>query len=126
MEFLTDQNFEKKTLGNQKPAVVAFMTPTCPNCARLAPIFEAVAEDNADTADFFKLNAHDYLNVAKKFKVMVVPTLLYFRHGFLVEKRSGVQSKNKIEETINQIIDYSPAGAQTHQYKNFFQKLFGR
>ncbi len=126
MEFLTDQNFENKTPGNQKPAIVAFITPTCPNCVRLTPIFKAAAEENADKADFFILNAHDYLNVAKKFKVMAVPTLLFFRHGFLVEKRSGVQSKSKIEETINLIAGYSPADAQTNQYKNFFQKLFGR
>jgi thioredoxin 1 len=126
MELLTDQNFDSQVLDNQKPVVVAFMTPTCPNCTRLKPTYQATAEENIDKAAFFELNAHDYLDVAKKYKVMAVPTLLYFRHGILVNKQSGVKSRNSIEKVIDQIKDYTPADAEDNQYKSFLQKIFGR
>lgn len=126
MEYLTNQNFDTKVLENDEVTVVYFMTPTCPNCKWQDHIFEATLKEGEQSAAYFKLNAHDYLDVAKSYKVMGVPTLLFFKHGYLVKKKSGVQKQQKIEKIIDSIKDYSPEEARDNQYKSFFQKILGR
>ncbi len=126
MEDLTNKNFEGKILSKERPAVVKFFTPTCSNCQKFAPIFEATASDNQKGADFFRLNGEDYLSVAKKYTVLVVPTLLFFRHGILVKKMTGVQPQKKIEKVIEAIYSYSEEEARANEYKSFFQKIFGK
>lgn len=126
MENLTNKNFEEKILSKQLPAVVKFFTPSCSNCEKFAPIFEDTASANEKNADFFRLNGEDYLSVAKKYTVLVVPTLLFFRHGILVKKMTGVQSQKKIEKVIGTIASYSEEEAKSNEYKSFFQKIFGK
>lgn len=126
MEFLTNTNFEEKVSATDKPVIVKFLTPSCPNCKRLAPTYDATAADNASKATFFKLNAEDYLSVAKKFKVMAVPALLFFRHGILVKKKSGAISQAEMERIIEAIAPYSKEEAETNEYKPFLKRLFKR
>ena len=126
MEFLTNKNFDQKVLHNEKPVLVEIMTSSCPNCAAFDPIYKATEQANAEKADFFQLNAEDYLSIAKRYKVFGVPTLLYFRHGILIKKTSGIQSQEKMEKSISLIIGFSPEEAAAHEHKSLIQKLFGK
>ncbi|KAA3635045.1 MAG: thioredoxin [Bacteroidetes bacterium] len=126
MENLTNKNFEDKVLSRERPAIVKFFTPSCSNCQKFAPIFETTASANEKTADFFRLNGEDYLSVAKKYTVLVVPTLLFFRHGILVKKMTGIQTQKKIEKVIGTIASYSEEDSKANEYKSFFQKIFGK
>lgn len=126
MEFLTSKNFDQKVLHNEKPVLVEIMTSSCPNCAAFDPVYKATGQANGEKADFFQLDAEDYLSIAKRYKVLGVPTLLYFRHGLLVKKKSGIQSQEKMEKSISEIAAYSPEEALANEHKSLIQKLFGK
>ena len=113
--------FDQKVLDNTKPCVVKIFTKSCPNCKTIEPIFEQTAHVNSERFDFFELNAHENLSVAKRYKVSSVPTLLFFSHGVLVNKKTGVISRKRIEKRLHPIVGYSSETAKNKEVTGFFK-----
>jgi len=126
MEFLSSDNFTEKVLESPKPVIVEVMASWCHNCKAFDPVYEATAAENGEKAHFYKLNADDYMPLIKSYKVMSVPTLLYFRHGILVKKKSGTPSQGKIIKMLNPILDYTPEEAKENEHKGLIQRIFGK
>ena len=118
---VTIASFDQKALNNKKPSVVKVYTERCPNCRTIQPIFEEVAKENKDTFNFFALNAHDNMEIAKRYKVLSVPTLLFFSHGILVDKKTGVISQKKIKKRLILIEKYSIDIAKEKEVTGFFK-----
>ncbi len=113
--------FQKKVLDNNLPCVVEVYTLRCPKCKVIEPIFNKTAEDNKGVYAIYKLNASDNMEIAKKYKVLAVPTLLFFRHGILVDKKTGVIQQEKIEKRLAKIVDYSKEQAVKKEISGFFK-----
>lgn len=118
---LTTKQFQKKILENDLPAVVDIYTLRCPKCKVIDPIFKATAEANNENYSFFKLNASENMEIAKRYKVLGVPTLLFFRHGKLVDKKTGVLSQQKIEKRLAKTVAYNTEMATKKEVKGYFK-----
>ena len=118
---INSESFDQVVLKGNKPSVVEVYTEHCPNCKVLHPIFEKTAETNNKTFDFYKLNATENLDIAKRFKVLGVPALLFFSHGILVDRKTGVLSQQKIEKRLEPILAYSPEMAEKKKLTGYFK-----
>ena len=113
-------SFEQEVLNQEKPTLVEVYTNSCPNCKVLEPIVEEVEKAN-EQYNIYKLNAQENMDIAKKYKVLGVPTLLFFSHGILVDKKTGVLSQEKIEKRLTPLLDYTKEIALENERKGFFK-----
>ncbi len=118
---ITSENFEQEVLKNEKPTLVKIYTNSCPNCRVLEPIVEATEADCFDKYSFYKLDAQENISIAKKYKVLGVPTLLFFSHGILVDKKTGVINQGKIEKRLLPLLGYTQEVASQNERKGFFK-----
>ncbi len=84
-----------------KPALVDFWAEWCGPCRMLAPTFEKLAEKYAEQITFAKVDVDALGDLANRFGVRSIPTLLLFRQGEVVERIVGVQSL----ETLSRLLD---------------------
>ncbi|MBQ9944178.1 MAG: thioredoxin [Clostridia bacterium] len=92
----TKNNFEELVLNADKPVLVDFWAPWCMPCRMLAPTIEEIAEEAEGKAYVGKVNVDEEAELAIKYGVRSIPTLLFFEKGQLVNRMVGVQDKEDI------------------------------
>lgn len=93
---LTDANFETEVLQATQPVVVDFYADWCGPCKMLAPTLEEIAREQAGHAKVAKLNVDTYPDIAQRYGVQAMPTLLYFRDGEVRDITLGAVGKRVI------------------------------
>jgi thioredoxin 1 len=78
---INDQNFETEVIKSETPVVVDFWAPWCGPCRVLAPVTEKLAEEYTDKVKFCKLNVDDNPEMSARYRVMSIPTVLFFKGG---------------------------------------------
>jgi thioredoxin 1 len=96
---VTDSNFEEFVKKYPK-VVVDCWAPWCGPCRMLSPTIDALAKDMKGSIVFAKLNTDDNYGTAGKFKIMSIPTLLFFKDGQLVNKMIGAAPRPMVEQEI--------------------------
>lgn len=102
---LTAENFEKEVLESDRPVLVDFWAAWCGPCKMLSPVISEIAEDYAGKVKVGKVNVDDAMELAQKYRVGSIPTLLLFENGIVVNKSMGYVAKTKIEAIIGQAAD---------------------
>lgn len=92
---VNNDTFAKLVLNNGKTVLVDFYADWCGPCKMLSPIVDQIAGENSDF-DVYKLNVDEAPEIAAKYGVMSIPTLIVFKNGQAVGKTIGVQSKQTI------------------------------
>ena len=96
---LTDQNFTESIAKGL--TLVDFYADWCQPCRMLSPTIAAIAEDYAGKVQVGKLNIDTAQNIAAKYGVMSIPTVILFKDGVAVEKQVGLSPKNVYEKMID-------------------------
>lgn len=97
---LDDSQFHRLVEQSPLPVLVDFYSPTCGPCQMLAPTVAAVAAAYADRLLVFKLDTSSQQMSAARFQIRGVPTLLFFKHGKLVDQVVGAVPQAEIEQRI--------------------------
>ncbi|MBR0052586.1 MAG: thioredoxin [Bacteroidales bacterium] len=96
----TNTNFEE-LLQDGKLVIVDFWATWCGPCRMLSPLLDEVEEEMADKISVVKVNVDDADEIAMKYRIMNIPTLLFFKGGQLVDKTVGAMPKNVLVDKIN-------------------------
>ena len=97
----TNTNFNE-LLQDSKLVIVDFWATWCGPCRMLSPILDEVEEEMADKITVVKVNVDDADEVAAQFRIMSIPTLLFFKNGQAVDKTVGAMPKNELVKKINE------------------------
>lgn len=100
----TDENFEKEILKSPIPALVDFWAVWCGPCRALAPIIDELANENAGKIHVFKLNVDDNPDIAAKYGVRGIPTIMLFKNGSLAQQSVGVLPKTELQKLIDRVV----------------------
>lgn len=103
VEFTTD-NWAQEVEQSDKPVLVDFWAPWCGPCRNLAPTIDKLATTYAGKVKIGKLNTDDNPDVAAKFGISGIPTILFFKGGGEPkDKVVGVQSEQALAKTISRL-----------------------
>jgi thioredoxin 1 len=97
---INKSNFEDEVINSELPVLVDFFATWCGPCKMLAPTIEEVEAESADTVKFCKIDIDEDAELAMKYGIMSVPTLMLFKGGEPVKKSIGVISKDELLELI--------------------------
>lgn len=96
---ITTANFEQEVLENKGTVLIDFWASWCGPCRMQTPILEAFALDHADVK-VVKCNVDENTELAEKFNIMSIPTLLVFKEGKLVKSAVGLHDKEALANLV--------------------------
>ena len=103
MNALTRDNFSQEVLEADGPVLVDFSAEWCGPCKKLHPIIEELAVEYGARLKVGTVDVGEETDIASRYGVMSVPTLLFFKSGEVREKIIGLTSKEKLKATIDRI-----------------------
>lgn len=118
---LAAADFEAQVLDADDTVVVDVWAPWCGPCRQMEPLFEQAAKEQGEYARFFKLNSDENQEIVRSYKVLAIPTMLYFRHGKLVARKSGVQRPDAIAEQVQALAEMDAKEAARNEITGFFR-----
>lgn len=96
----TSDNFDSEVLQSDKPVLVDLWATWCAPCRMQGPIVEKLADELTDVK-IGKLDVDENSDIAEKYNVMSIPTLLVFKKGEVVQKAVGVHTREQLIDMIN-------------------------
>jgi thioredoxin 1 len=104
---VSSTEFESQVIENSKaqPVVVDFWAPWCGPCHMITPIIEELDADYQGKIQFRKLNTDESPDVASRFNVMSIPTLILFKNGQVADTVIGVQSKAALRKKFDENLE---------------------
>jgi thioredoxin 1 len=88
-------------LESDKLVIVDFWAVWCGPCRMLSPLLDEVEEEMADKITVVKVNVDDADEIAMRYRIMSIPTLLFFKNGQIVDKTVGAMPKSTLVDKIN-------------------------
>ena len=95
VQTITNENFDALVLQSQKPVLVDFWAPWCGPCRMVSPLVDEIADERDDIV-VGKVNVDEQGELAMRFGVMSIPTLLVFKGGELANKAVGARPKEDL------------------------------
>ena len=99
---LTSENFEATV--NEGVSLVDFWAPWCGPCRMIAPVIEELANDFEGKANICKINTDEQQELASKFGVRSIPTILFMKDGVVVDTMIGAASKQAFADKLNSLL----------------------
>ena len=96
---INKNNFENEVLNSDKTVLLDFWASWCVPCRRVVPIVEEIADERRDIK-VGKINVDEEPELANKFSIMSIPTLVVMKNGKIVQQVSGARPKNAILEML--------------------------
>ena len=94
---INKNNFQNEIMDSEKTVLLDFWAPWCAPCRMVVPIIEEIAGERPDIK-VVKINVDEQPELASKFGIMSIPTLVVMKNGKIVQQVSGVRPKNAILE----------------------------
>ena len=96
----TDATFDEEIKGAEEAVLVDFWAEWCGPCKMIAPILEEIATEQAGKLRIAKLNVDENLDVARRFEVMSIPTLILFKEGEVQLRLIGAKGKGQLLQEL--------------------------
>ena len=96
---LTNKNFEEEILNGEITAIVDFYAEWCGPCKMMSPIIDEIATENPNIK-VAKINVDENEELAAKYNIMSIPTIIIFKNGEIKDKFVGVTGKETILNTL--------------------------
>lgn len=101
---VTDQDWETEVLQADKPVLIDLWAEWCGPCRMVSPIVEEIAEERAGNLKVMKLNVDENPDIARRYQVMSIPTLLFIKGGQEVKRVVGAKGKGQLLAEVDQVI----------------------
>ncbi len=98
---LTEQTFDEEIKGTDTPVLVDFWAEWCGPCKMIAPVLDQIALDHPGTLRIGKINIDENLELARRFNVMSIPTLILFKDGEVQLRIIGAKGKGQLLEELH-------------------------
>ncbi len=108
---LTTENFETEVIQSDRPVLVDFWAEWCAPCRMLAPTIDEIAQDYADQIKVGKLNVDHHGDIAARFAIRGIPTILVFQNGEVHDQMVGAGSKENILKMVEKVASGTGATA---------------
>ena len=103
MTEINEANFETEVLKSTVPVVVDFWATWCGPCKMIAPVLEEIATESTGRVKVVKVDVDQNQNLAARFNIQSIPTLLFFSNGNVVAQQVGAASKKAILAKLDSI-----------------------
>ena len=100
----TDANFKAKAAENKGVTVIDFWAEWCGPCKMIAPVLEGIAQDNVGKITIAKINIDDNPDIARRFDVLSIPTLIVFQDGAPQKRLVGAKGKAQLLQELAEFI----------------------
>lgn len=100
VNIFNEENFEDQVINSEKTTIVDFYADWCGPCKMMSPVIDTIAEENAENIKVGKVNVDENQELAMKYNVMSIPTIIIFKNGNIAKTFVGVTPKQEIEEVI--------------------------
>ena len=101
---LSTSTFDEQVLGADTPVLVDFWAEWCGPCLRVAPVLEEIAGEQAEQLTIAKVNVDDNPELAQRYHVMSIPTMLVFSGGEISKKLVGAMGKTQLLQELDEFL----------------------
>lgn len=102
---IAQNDFEKEVVLNNGPVLVDFWAPWCVPCKMIGPILEKTAEKYAGKLKIVKVNAEENKEIADKYQIMSIPSMVMFAKGEEVGRISGFMDEDRLNGEIGDLLE---------------------
>lgn len=99
VKIFNDNNFDEEVLNGEGKVLVDFYADWCGPCKMMSPVIDKIAEENS-TVKVGKVNVDENPEIASKYGIMSIPTIMIFENGDCVKRFVGLTSKSEIESAL--------------------------
>ena len=104
IELQGEENFNTNVLNSDKPVLVDFWAEWCGPCKQLSPTVEEIALENQDKLKVFKMDVDSNREIAAKYGIRSIPSLIIFKNGEPAGVEIGALSKQQLEDFISTVV----------------------
>ena len=101
---VSDQSFENEVIKSTLPVLIDLWAPWCGPCRMVAPVVEGLAEKYNGKVKFCRLNVDENPQTAAKYRVMSIPTLMFFKNGQAVDTVIGAVPERALQPKIDALL----------------------
>jgi thioredoxin 1 len=101
---LTDASFDEEIGSSDTAIVVDFWAEWCGPCKMIAPVLDEIAAEHADSLRVGKVNVDDSPDVARRYEVMSIPTLIVFKDGQAKKRLVGAKGKGQLLNELSEFL----------------------